>query len=67
MKRKIVDKIDADHDGLVEVEEMRAWLKATKLNVIRKDVESRWKLFESYNTLKEYLQVNYGALDNCKR
>ncbi|KAL7979832.1 hypothetical protein Chor_008170 [Crotalus horridus] len=40
---KIVSKIDADKDGLVTVEELKAWIKFAQKRWIYEDVERQWK------------------------
>lgn len=39
----IVDKIDEDKDGFVNLSELKNWIKYTQLRYIEDDVERQWK------------------------
>ena len=63
---QIVDKIDANKDGLIVEEELNNWIKNVTHKKILKDVESRWYTIEKNNSLEGYLETNYGILKSCK-
>lgn len=64
--RKIVDKIDIDHDEFVNETELYEWLKNVTKSELFKDTEEKWKNFGENTTLEEFLETNFGALKYCE-
>lgn len=61
---EIIDKIDADKDDFLTLNELNEWIKNLNQKYIKSDVEERWHHFQNKNTLDEYLSLTYGALEN---
>ncbi|XP_049291706.1 calumenin-B [Anopheles funestus] len=63
----IVDKIDGDSDGFVNLSELKAWIQYTQRRYIDDDVNRQWKTHNPNNTDKvhwdTYRKNVYGFLD----
>lgn len=61
----IVDKIDADKDGFVTEDELKAWIKKSQRRYIYENVERQWKDFDLNSddliSWEEYRNVTYGS------
>ncbi|XP_061085239.1 calumenin-A [Conger conger] len=61
----IVDKIDADKDGYVTEQELKAWIKKAQKKYIYDNVDRQWKDFDMNNdgliSWEEYKNVTYGT------
>ncbi|KAJ8245650.1 hypothetical protein GJAV_G00273000 [Gymnothorax javanicus] len=61
----IVDKIDADKDGYVTEEELKAWIKKAQKKYIYDNVDRQWKDFDlnadGVIAWEEYKNVTYGT------
>ena len=66
MNRLLVEKIDTNNDGFVELEELNQWIKNVTNKNIMKEVETRWHTLENNNSLEAYLEFNYASLKLCK-
>ncbi|KAF5296246.1 hypothetical protein FQA39_LY12583 [Lamprigera yunnana] len=64
----IIDKIDHNKDGLVNLEELKDWIRYTQKRYITEDVDRQWKQHNGNNkdTIEwvEYQKMVYGFLDN---
>ncbi|NXQ44697.1 CALU protein, partial [Catharus fuscescens] len=62
----IVGKIDADGDGFVTVEELKAWIKFAQKRWIYEDVERQWKGHDLNEdglvSWEEYKNATYGYI-----
>ncbi|KFM74065.1 Calumenin-A, partial [Stegodyphus mimosarum] len=65
---KIVDKIDADKDGFVSMQELKDWIQHTQRRYIIDDSERQWKNLnpndEPEVTWKTYRKVTYGYTED---
>lgn len=63
---KIVEKIDADHDGFVTLDEMNRWIKHAQMRWIYEDVDRQWKAHDlnsdSFVSWEEYKNATYGYI-----
>ncbi len=63
----IVDRIDANEDGYVTLDEMRDWIRFTQQRYISEDVDRQWTQHNVENKedlgWEEYRQLVYGFLD----
>jgi Ca2+-binding EF-hand superfamily protein len=66
MNRLLVEKIDTNNDGFVELEELNQWIKNVTHKNIMKEVERRWQTLENNNSLEAYIEFNYASLKLCK-
>ncbi|XP_035227343.1 calumenin-A-like [Stegodyphus dumicola] len=66
---KIVDKIDADKDGFVSMQELKDWIQHTQRRYIIDDSERQWKNLnpndEPEVTWKTYRKVTYGYTEDA--
>jgi len=64
----IVDKIDANTDGKVSVEELQQWIKFSQQRYVGEDVERQWgqhaKEEEDVVVWEEYRQTIYGFIQD---
>lgn len=65
----IIDKIDNNKDGIVNLEELKDWIRFTQKRYIMEDVERQWKQHNSDNGKEtiawtDYKKMVYGFLDN---
>ncbi|XP_078738474.1 calumenin-B-like [Lampetra fluviatilis] len=61
---KLVDRMDADGDGLVSEEELAAWIRVTQRRWLHEDAEQRWRDPNGDGRLSwdEYRNATYGGL-----
>lgn len=59
---QLVDEIDTNKDGFVELEELNQWIKNVTHKNIMKEVERRWHTLENNNSLEAYVEFNYASL-----
>ncbi|XP_006633281.2 calumenin-A isoform X1 [Lepisosteus oculatus] len=61
----IVDQIDANKDGYVTEDELKAWIKKAQKKYIYDNVDRQWKDFDANNdgviSWEEYRNVTYGT------
>ncbi|KAF2905300.1 hypothetical protein ILUMI_00874 [Ignelater luminosus] len=65
----MVDKIDHNKDGVINLEELKDWIRYTQKRYINEDVERQWKQHNSdssQDTISwaDYKKMVYGFLDN---
>lgn len=65
---KMVDKVDADKDGFVSLQELKEWIQFTQKRYIVDDAERQWKGLNPDNkpTLSwhKYKKVTYGYIED---
>lgn len=63
----IVDKIDSDKDGFVNLSELKNWIQFTQKRYIEDDVNRQWKQHNSENNetihWEAYRKIVYGFMD----
>lgn len=71
LHRLIVDKIDHNGDGEINVEELKDWIKYTQKRYIAEDVNRQWKQHNSEDrdtvVWDDYKKMVYGFLDNMSQ